>query len=129
MKMILNISDFETWKIVAKVCVKYGADVDRTQDDFFNDLLSKYDGELTAEALTEWLDTEIPKHFRVFDERPIWIQDPQWLYHDGRPMIFVGQILLDNPPASLLHDGTKFYLFIPQGRWSDADIRVVSQQF
>jgi len=48
--------------------------------------------------------------FRSVSNPPLWIQNPDWQFANGRPMVFVGQI---NVPAqaSQFHDDAHFYVF------------------
>lgn len=48
--------------------------------------------------------------FRCLDNKPQWIQNPNWQVGPSGPMIFVGQ--LDCPPTpNLFHDHASFYVF------------------
>lgn len=125
--MKLTIDDFEVYKVVSTICVKYQVDPDTNIRDFINKILSKYDGDDDLNKLKFWLEGEIPKHFIAVNERPIWIQNPDWPVHNGTPMIFVAQREVTN--QDFFHDTTVFYIFIPLGDWSDDEIKIISQQY
>ena len=42
----------------------------------------------------EWIRTEISQIFPVVDARPRWNGEPDWQYHEGKPMLFLGQLNL-----------------------------------
>ena len=118
--MQLTLDDFETWKIVGLVGVKYQTDVDMHRE-FFNHMLSRYTGGHTKEALIAWLDEQVARSFQALAERPVWIQNPQWAFDDeGQPMRFVKQFEIGD---------TVFYVFVPQESWTDDDIKVVTQWY
>ena len=44
------------------------------------------------------------------DRSPEWIQEAEWQFADGKPMVFVGQI--DVPHAKgVFHDDASFFIF------------------
>lgn len=101
------------------VCNKYAvhpisSDASAT---FFNRLLKDFDGDEQSKAqLRRYLDKHVAESFIALNKRPQWIQSAAWPFHEGEPMIFVGQIdisVAENNPARLMfHDDTTFYLFI-----------------
>jgi hypothetical protein len=60
-----------------------------------------------------WLESSIPQHFLALRKRPEWLQNPEWPFADGKPMIFVGQIDLPKADApNVFHDDTSLYVFV-----------------
>lgn len=125
----VNDTDLEIYGLVVKVASRYGVDplMSRSSEEFFGNLLAQYSGDL--DSLAAWLEEQIPKHFVAVGERPRWIQNPEWPFADGQPMIFVGQIDMPAQPegmaTELFHDDTSLYVFI--GR--KVQPVVVTQQF
>jgi hypothetical protein len=129
LQVLLIMDDFETYKVVGLVCVRYQVDPDK-HHKYLDKLLAQYKGLDTPENLSNWLDTQIPKLFRAIDKRPFWIQSPHWLFSkEGEPMIFIGQIdinMVDKPLSErLYHDDTTFYLFTSE----TGEYGVVKQQY
>lgn len=77
-------------------------------EEYFLNLLSKYQNE--GSDLETLIRKQIKKDFRVLDKKPIWIQDPEWQFNNGRPMEFVGQIEIKQEKIRL-HDDAIFYIF------------------
>jgi len=48
--------------------------------------------------------------FRSISEPPSWIQNPDWQFANGHPMVFVGQINV-SAQAGHFHDDARFYVF------------------
>lgn len=77
-------------------------------ESYFSRLLSGYSGSL--EGLGDYLTQAVARDFRAMGERPRWMQAAEWPFHNGRPMVFVGQL-----DAAVRRDGfsywTAFYVF------------------
>ena len=58
-------------------------------ETYFLSLLENYRG---PEDLTAYLRTQIHRDFRFFNAPPDWLQGPDWPFHRGKPMYFVGQL-------------------------------------
>jgi hypothetical protein len=52
----------------------------------------------------------MPGWFPCVGTGPVWIRNPDWPFHRGEPMAFVGQV--DVPARSLYHDEASFLLFL-----------------
>lgn len=135
MGISLKYEDSETFDLICKVCSRYAVDPgypdpewDGDMERFLRGLLSEYSGPLDEKHLEDYLDSHFAKSFIAYGERPRCIQSEAWPFYKGKPMIFVGQI--DVPkPASNFHDDTSFYIFQPQGRFSDDECVVIVQQY
>lgn len=77
-------------------------------EKYFIELLSKYQN--NDDNLTDLLREEIKKEFKVIEERPKWIQNPDWQFNNGKPMEFVGQLKVKQGKSEL-HDDAIFYIF------------------
>jgi hypothetical protein len=75
---------------------------------FFTEMVEQFDG--SRQDLLDHVSSSVGTWFKCFRTRPEWIQEAEWQFHDGRPMMFVGQISV---PAgrSGFHDDAAFYLF------------------
>jgi len=86
-------------------------------EDFWRELWEQYDGPEDDNRRIAWLQDQVPRYFRSFTARPKWIQNPDWPFAGGKPMIFVGQLDVDveagNLAAQFFHDDVSYYLFIP----------------
>ena len=54
-------------------------------ENYFIKLLNEYDGI----DLKEWLRNTVLKRFLFIENKPEWIQGPEWQFSNGKPMIFV----------------------------------------
>jgi hypothetical protein len=86
-------------------------------EEFFRNLLAQYTGH--ADNLAAWLEQQNPRHFIALGDRPRWIQNPEWPFSDGRPLVFAGQIDVSTQhggiAAEIYHDDTSLYVFIGRG--------------
>ncbi len=62
-------------------------------------------------AAREWLVEQLEMGFRALRERPRWIQDPDWQFRNGEPMLFVGQLDVPAGTTRLFHDDAAFFVF------------------
>jgi hypothetical protein len=115
---MLSLSDLNTFSLVIGVCDKYGADPSGSgaSYEFFEELLSQYQGPTDPPSIRNWLREQIPEHFVALRRRPKWIQGSEWPYANGKPMIFAGQIDLNQKEREKIeptyHDDTSLYVFI-----------------
>lgn len=81
-------------------------------EEFFGRQVESFDG--PREELLEYIRAGLPDWFRVVGERPRWIQEAEWQFAGGKPMVFVGQI--DVPAGkSVYHDDASFFVFVDPG--------------
>jgi hypothetical protein len=139
MKVHLFDENRELWTLLHKACKPYGIDPDSGIIDkesgnsevtqFLLKLIERYDGAKDNDALTAWLDQQIPQVFPALVERPKWIQNPNWPMAGGEPMWFVGQLEIairdKETAAKWFHDDTSIYIFISK----HAPPEVIIQQF
>jgi hypothetical protein len=85
-------------------------------ENFWRKLVSQYDGIDDRDSKVAWLRAQVPKYFRSFADKPRWIQNPDWQFAGGFPMIFAGQIDVkrtnDNLAGKLYHDDVSYYVFV-----------------
>lgn len=82
-----------------------GADVD---EDFLEGFADSFEG--SESEFLSFVRANISKWYRTLESPPEWLQEPDWQYFEGRPMVFVGAIDRD-PGASGLHDDARFFVF------------------
>lgn len=100
----------ESLKVLLLLGPKYGFDPTASSES------EEYFVKLTKEVVREGpdlqarLEEQIAREFRCMMGMPRWIQNPEWQFAGGRPMIFVGQMEVQ---ASLgyFHDDAVFYVF------------------
>ena len=86
---------------------RFGArpDVPIEAEEFFTALVARFD---SREECRKHLEQNAGKWYRSLEEPPDWIQDPDWPWFKGRPMVFVGAI---DAPRGTFHDDARFYVF------------------
>jgi len=75
---------------------------------FFTQLVDGFEG--SRDELLDHVRANVVTWFRSLDAPPDWLQDAEWAFFDGRPMVFVGQIELP-PERTGLHDAAAFFVF------------------
>jgi len=97
----------EAIPVLFEVVTRYSArpDIPIEAEEFFTSLVTNYDD---PDSLRSYLEKQAPGWFRCFREPPDWIQNPEWPWAAGRPMVFVGCI---DAPQNTFHDDGRFYLF------------------
>ena len=124
---MLTLDDPETLSLILGVVEPYGV-YPLSSDDaetFFTVLLSHYSGPSERGCLVDWLNNQLSTLFVSVGERPRWIQNPDWQFAHGKPMIFAGQIDISKKAFPFYHDDTSLYIFIA----SKEEPRVVVQQY
>jgi hypothetical protein len=61
----------------------------------------------TGRELRDWLRAELLKRFRYVKKRPHWLQSPQWPINENGPLVFLGQLRVQN----YFHDEAAAYVF------------------
>lgn len=64
-------------------------------------------GQRSGVELRDWLALEFERRFRYLRHPPVWIQSPDWPIHDNRPLVFLGQLKVNN----YFHDRAAVYVF------------------
>jgi hypothetical protein len=78
-------------------------------EEFFARQVELFQG--SREQLLDHVRASLPSWFRSVGDRPRWIQEAEWQFAGGAPMIFVGQI--DVPAGKgIYHDDAAFFLFV-----------------
>jgi hypothetical protein len=61
----------------------------------------------TGRELRDWLREELLKRFRYVKKRPRWLQSPRWPINENGPLVFLGQIRVQD----YFHDEAAAYVF------------------
>lgn len=86
-----------------------GADMTSECEEFLLDIRSEFSG--TDLEFVEYVRANVQNWFRCLSSYPEWIQNAEWQFHNGKPMVFVGQ--LDVPVSmKLFHDDAAVFVFI-----------------
>jgi hypothetical protein len=80
-------------------------DVPREAEEFFTQLVARF---TDREACRRYIEEHLLEWFRCLRDQPAWIQEPDWPWEGGKPMVFVGSL---DPPAGTFHDDARFFVF------------------
>ena len=89
---------------------------DDTADQYMDKLFAEWESVTDSKVtLTKWLKQRLKQDFKCISDKPKWVDDPEWPFYEGTPMVFVGQILSPkNSDLEILAGTTQdnvFYLF------------------
>lgn len=102
----------------------YGAQVDTPieSEHFFETLIKEFHG--TQSEFLLFVQDNLPHWFRSVPENgPNWIQDAEWQFHDGKPMLFLGEIKVPKS-AGVFHDDAAVFIFLSESGISKSVIQV-----
>lgn len=101
---------------IAPTGIEDGQEQRKQAFDFWQELLAACPDQERDKQI-KWIRSQIPKYFRSLEQKPVWIQNPNWLFAGGKPMIFVNQIEVsrtdENLAGKFFHDDVNYYVFIP----------------
>ena len=131
--MEIDFNNPNIFDMLLNIGKQYGFDpqVPIESETYFRKLLTEYPGNEDMSTLESWLHKRVQSDFVALEERPLWIQGPNWPFDNNlQPMIFIGQIDVkveqESKAAHYLHDDTTYYVFMAQ----DPDpFRIIVQQF
>ncbi|MHC4250539.1 MAG: hypothetical protein ACYS9X_15530 [Planctomycetota bacterium] len=97
----------EAFPDLVDVVSRYGArpDLPMEAGEYFAGLAASFDNRA---ALRAELDKRAREMFKSLRGLPEWIQEPEWPWSDGKPMVFVGSI---DAPQGTFHDDARFFVF------------------
>ena len=95
---------------IYEAITRYGALPDYPSDarDFLQRQLDEFVG--TDEQFVSYIRSKSGEWFRSAAGLPPWIQEAEWQYADGRPMLYVGYVGLPEN-SGWLHDEARFFVF------------------
>lgn len=98
--------DYERlWPKLIDIVSQHGADVDR---EFFDNCAQGFHG--SEQDFIDFVRKNAAHWYQSLGHSPRWIQEAEWPFSDGRPMIFVGQLDIKGP-STYFHDDASFFLF------------------
>lgn len=76
-----------------QLCGKYDLDPEMNIDSerYFLNIINTIDYDDVKDLMLQ-LEPKILKDFVCLNEQPEWIQNPDWQFNEGKPMIFIGQL-------------------------------------
>ncbi|MTK64649.1 MAG: hypothetical protein F8N15_09025 [Methanobacterium sp.] len=75
--------------------------------DFYINNIIPPDLKVSQDALVSYAKYKIDENFIFLKKPPKWLQSPQWMFRNGRPLKFVGQIDI----GGIRHDEAQLYVF------------------
>jgi hypothetical protein len=119
----MNIDDLQL--PILLIVTDYGADavVPIEARQFFENQMNAFQG--TEAEFLEYISNQAPSWFQSVSEPPSWIQNQEWQYNEGRPMLYIGHIEVPKS-AGLFHDDSRFFVFYDR---SDGTTKTVIQYF
>lgn len=61
----------------------------------------------SGKELQKWLKKQFAEKFKYVSKPPLWLQNPDWLFAQGEPLIFLGQLSVER----FFHDQAAVYVF------------------
>lgn len=104
-----ELTDFHVfWGAAMGVAQKQSASMEADgAEEFARSLYDDYVEQGAPKNKKKWLSERLKSEFLCLKEKPVWVGEPAWLYHQGRPMAFLHQFLIS---PSALHLGEKMSL-------------------
>ena len=78
--------------------------------DFYFQKLLEVAGDRKGIELKKFLKEEIKKRFKCMKGTPRWLQGGNWVFVDGEPLLFVGQLDI----TEIRHDTSRLYIFLDE---------------
>ena len=77
---------------------------------YVNETILPKAGDRSGKELRSWLTDELKKHYRFVKKPPVWIQGAHWPQGGEGPMVFLGQLDIED----YFHDNSSVYVFIDE---------------
>jgi hypothetical protein len=88
----------------AEIDISSSEDAER----FFTEIVTTFEGD--KNEFVAYVRAKLPEWFRCITVRPLWIQNADWQFAGGKPMVFAGQFDV-SCDAGWFHDDASFYTF------------------
>ena len=93
-------------------CARAQVDVPIESEHFFEALVEGFQG--SKEEFLSYVRANIERWFNsVPAGGPNWIHEAEWKFHNGKPMTFVGEVLIPKE-AGLFHDDASVFVFLSE---------------
>jgi len=112
-----NDKHVELYKLMLDTQPKY-LDVDSA---FFEKNILPADKNISKTELKNIIRKNYKKHFKYQNKPPVWVQNPDWIIKNDKPLFFVGQLNLKH---ETFHDEGAVYVFLDT---ETGDIETVKQ--
>lgn len=88
-----ELTDFHVfWGAAMEVAEKLSASIEAEgAEAFARNLYDAYVEQGAPKNKKKWLSDRLENEFLCLNERPKWIGEPSWLYHQEKPMVFLNQ--------------------------------------
>lgn len=111
-----ELTDFHVfWGAAMTAAEKKSASMEEEcAEDFARTLYDEYVEQGSPKNKKKWLTERLDGEFLCLKEKPVWVGEPAWLYHQGRPMVFLHQFSV-SPSAQHIKErislGETVYVF------------------
>lgn len=83
-------------------------DVPIESEDFFSNIIEQFEG--TRKECLDYIKSNLKNWFKFVKKGPDWIQEAEWQFANGKPLVFVGQINIPKE-TGYFHDDAAFFIF------------------
>jgi hypothetical protein len=98
----------EMYEELLHILSEVGADINDESEQFLLRFLENFQG--SKDDFLRFVEDNLYKWFKFIKYKPDWIQNAEWQFNNGKPMIFVGQVEVE-PNNEYFHDEASFYFF------------------
>ena len=106
---------------------------DDSSEPFLEKLYDEYQSENSLKNVKAWLKKRLIGEFKYLEAPPEWVEDePEWQFHNGKPMVFVMQKKISEKSKDILGWGYVIYVFAAKEEVDDGwevITKVVTQDF
>lgn len=111
-----ELTDFHVfWGVAMRVAQKQSASMEADgAEDFARMLYDDYIKQGAQKNKKKWLSERLENEFLCLSEKPVWVGEPAWLYHQGKPMVFLHQFSISSSAQHLREKmplGDTIYVF------------------
>jgi hypothetical protein len=96
--------------LVSEVGVR--ADIPIESEEFFTAIVENFSG--SPDELLSHIKSNLNYWFRHLGKKPCWLQEPEWQFSNGKPMIFIGQINVSNVSQYFQNEAAFFCFWDPE---------------
>ncbi len=101
----------DVYEDVLSAVSNVGADLSHECEEFLAGIRTNFSGD--DYQFVDFVRANTANWFRCVSSYPEWIQNAEWQFHNGKPMLFVGQIALP-ASAGIFHDEAAIFVFLSE---------------